>query len=329
VTDHHDDLRAFTENTAVHGPAGRSWQFHVIAFTSIEGIEADTKVLGGMLAVAAPLIVLVSLVAGYTLSRRALRPVQALGASISSMAPGDLAQRLPVDEPRDEIDVLAAEFNSLLERLGEAERRNRGFVREAAHQIRTPLTLVLGEAEHALAVPREPAELAAALGRVRVAAEQMRRRVDELFLLAEAQAGEPVHLNEDVELEGLVLEATDLMRSRADSLGRALALGTVDHVTVRGNAHLLREAMLELLENACRHGDASAPVVTSVQVNGGRAQIAVHNAAAPDADASHHGAGHGLGLAIVRWIAASHGGALTHERAGRDEAYTIDLPKLG
>ena len=328
ITDHHDDLRAFSEHTVVKSPSGRAWRFHVIAFSTIEGIEADTKVLGGALGVAAPLILLVSLGAGYALSYRALRPVRALGASIAAIVPGDLTQRLPIDEPRDETGVVAVEFNSLLDRLDAAEQRNRGFVREAAHQIRTPLTLVLGEAAHALAAPRTPEELAAALGRVRVAAEQMRRRVDELFLLAESQAGEPVHLDEDVELDGLVLETTDLMRSRAGALGRALALGEVAHVMVRGNSHLLREAMLELLENACRHGDASAPVVTSVHVIGDRARIIVRNAARSEADMPHSAEGLGLGLAIVRWIATSHGGALTQERAGRDETFTMDLPKL-
>ena len=86
--------------------------------------------------------------------------------------------------------------------------------------------------------------------------------------------------------------------------------------------------MLELLENACRHGDESAPVVTTVQVDGDRARIVVRNAARNAAETLHEGEGQGLGLAIVRWIATSHGGALTHERAGRDEAYTMDLPKL-
>ena len=328
VTDHHDDLRAFAEHTVVKSPRGRVWRFHVIAFSSIEGIEADTKVLGGALGLAAPLILLVSLAAGYALSYRALRPVRALGASIAAIVPGDLSQRLPVDKPQDETGVVAAEFNLLLDRLDAAERRNRGFVREAAHQIRTPLTLVLGESEHALAASRTPEELAAALGKVRVAAEQMRRRVDELFLLAESQAGEPVHLDENVELDSLVFETTDLMRRRAGSLGRVLVLGDVAHLTMRGNSHLMREAMLELLENACRHGDASAPVVTSVQVDGDRARIIVRNAAQSGADVPHAGEGQGLGLAIVRWIATSHGGALTHERAGRDETYTMDLPRL-
>ena len=328
VTDHHDDLRAFAEHTVVKSPRGRVWRFHVIAFSSIEGIEADTKVLGGALGLAAPLILLVSLAAGYALSYRALRPVRALGASIAAIVPGDLSQRLPVDKPPDETGVVAAEFNLLLDRLDAAERRNRGFVREAAHQIRTPLTLVLGESEHALAASRTPEELAAALGKVRVAAEQMRRRVDELFLLAESQAGEPVHLDENVELDSLVFETTDLMRRRAGSLGRVLVLGDVAHLTVRGNSHLMREAMLELLENACRHGDASAPVVTSVQVDGDRARIIVRNAAQSGADVPQADEGQGLGLAIVRWIATSHGGALTHERAGRDETYTMDLPRL-
>src|SRR5471032_1570261 len=103
----------------------------------------------------------------------------------------------------------------------------------------------------------------ATLGRIRTAAEQMRRRVDELFLLAEAQAGEKARLEDDVELDGLVLDCTDLMRERASALGRSLAIGRAEHSVVRGNAGLLQEALVELMENACRHGSSGIPITVS------------------------------------------------------------------
>src|SRR5476651_5098 len=115
----------------------------------------------------------------------------------------------------------------------------------------------------------------ATLGRIRTAAEQIRRRVDELFLPAEAQAGEKVRLEDDVELDGLVLDCTDLMRERASALGRSLAIGNAEHVVVKGSAPLLQEALVELIENACRHGSTETPVTVSCSATSDGASLEV------------------------------------------------------
>jgi signal transduction histidine kinase len=323
-------LRASAVRTSLALDATHAWKFGVVAYSSTEGVHADTELLAGGLAIAAPLIVLLSLVAGYGLAGRALRPVDTLGSAISAMAPSDLSQRLPVGPSPDEVARLARAFNGLLDRLEDAQRRNRGFIRDAAHQLRTPLTLVLGEAGHELAASdADVARTRATLGRIRVAAERMRRRVDELFLLAEARSGEPVRRDDDVELDGLVLECTDLMRARAMDLGRSLAIGDAQHVTVRGNAALLQEALLELVENACRHGSSDAPVTVSVRGTGGSAAIEVTSAgpafALPEADGARESA-RGLGLTIVQWIAGAHGGSLRAWRDGALNKVTLELP---
>jgi signal transduction histidine kinase len=327
-----DDYRASSLRATLPRGDGPPLRFGVLAFSSLEGIDSDTHLLGGALAIAAPLILLLSLAAGYALARRALRPVDDLGRSIAGIAPTDLSRRLDVHGPPDEVTALAGEFNALLQRLDDAQQRNRGFVREAAHQIRTPLTLVLGEAGHELAAANTTADrMRATLGRIRTAAEQMRRRVDELFLLAEAQAGESVRLEDDVELDGLVLECTDLMRERASSLGRSLAIGAAEHVVVRGSASLLQEALVELIENACRHGDSEAPVTVSCASAGGFATLEVTSGGEPFAGArpAESGAPGGLGLPIVEWIARAHGGALQVVRTGPLNVVTMTVRSAG
>ncbi len=323
-----DDYRASGVHATLPRAGGPGLRFGVLAFSSIEGIDSDTHVVAMALAIAAPLILLLSLAAGYVLARRALRPVDALGTAIAGIAPTDLSQRLPVGTSHDEVAALAGEFNSLLQKLDDAQRRNRGFIREAAHQIRTPLTLVLGEAGHELtATTTSPERMRGTLGRIRTAAEQMRRRVDELFLLAEAQAGEKVRLEDQVELDGLVLDCTDLMRERASALGRSLAIGTADHVVVKGSAPLLQEALVEIIENACRHGSADAPVTVSWRAALGGASLVVSSGGveffvAPRPDS---GAPDGLWLPIVEWIARAHGGALVVSRAGSLNVVTMTL----
>ncbi len=320
------------EAVAFAGPTapvdGHDWRYDVVAWRSTEAIEQDARLLASSLAVAAPLLILFSLGAGYLMATRALRPARELGQAIAALSPDALSQRLPGSGSDDEIGTLAREFNALLDRLEHAQERNQRFVREAAHQIRTPLTLVLGEAdvEQQRGAP-DSERTRAALQRIQTAATVMRHRVDDLMLLAEAQAGSKPRLEEVVELDGLVLECTDLMRARAASAGRALALGEIAPVAVRGNAQLLREALLELLENGCRHATGAGSVTTEVVVHGAdRASIRVSSP--QDGTEAKESTGSGLGTRIVQWIAAVHGGTFDVQAKGALHLATLSLPTV-
>ncbi|MFI5281111.1 MAG: sensor histidine kinase [Gemmatimonadales bacterium] len=219
----------------------------------------------------------------------------------------------------------------LVEQLSDAQTRNRRFLAQVAHQLRTPLTVIRGESGLGLERPRTVEEHRDLLRRVALAAEQMTHRVDDLFLLAQAAAGDRPPLKDHIELDGLVLECVDLMRGRADALGQRLELGTVEPAVVTGSEQLVREAVLELLENACRHGDAAAPIRIAALGNGAGARIEVASRGAPiSAAALNGGEGErpdrpGLGLSIVRWIAGVHGGKLDYRRDADVNTLTLGL----
>jgi signal transduction histidine kinase len=301
---------------------------HVLAASTTEPLHEDQEAFALWLLASVPTTIILSLIAGYILSSRALRPVGQLGQAIDGISPDALDQRLPVSSRPDELDRLAAQFNGLLERLERAQAQNRRFLEEAAHQIRTPLTLVLGETDLALDRPRSQEAHAEALRRIRIAAGQMHRRVEELLFLARAEAGERPPLTERVELDGLALECADLMRGRAQALGCKLELTRVDPTVVLGSEHLLREALLELLENACRHGSPSEPVRVSVLGEECEAVLEVVNSAGKGGSAEGRGgtSGSGLGLQVVEWIASEHGGRLIHGRAHNQIISSLHLP---
>ena len=300
--------------------------FQVVAVGTTSRLVAETDALALWLGVSIPVTILLSLIAGYVLSSRALRPVGDLERAIGEVGPEALDRRLPVRSNPDELDRLAARFNALLDELQASQEQNRRFLERAAHQIRTPLTLVLGEAE--LALDRQtPEDHADALRRIRLAATQMRRRVEELMLLARASAGERAPLTDTVELDGLAFECADLMRGRAQQLSRRLGLARIEPVAVRGSAMLLREAVIELVENACRHGSDRLPVAVSVFREDGQAIIEVSNASQPGASPPPEDpARQPLGLEVVRWIATEHGGRLAQHQSADAMIASLYLP---
>lgn len=324
-----EDGRAIRLPAVLSSAEGRAARTHgrveIVVFDSTEGIERDIEGMTRTILVAAPLLILLSLVGGYLLAGRALLPMQRLGLAIDAIAPDDLTARLPASIDGDEIAAIAGRVNTLLERVEVFRLRHQRFVREAAHQIRTPLTLVLGEASHAMEpTSTDPQSAVRALARVHRAAEQMRRRVDELMLFAEADSGTAFACNDAVELDDLALECTDLMRGRAATLGRTLSLVDVAPVTVRANAPLLREALLEMLENACRHGSGDAAVSVSTEARGAEAHIVVGSSLARQGAAAV--AGSGLGVAVLNWIAAGHAGRFTRTVVGERYEARLILP---
>jgi heavy metal sensor kinase len=286
-------------------------------------------------------VLLLALFAARAVCRRALRPVQAMATAAREIDTSDLSRRLEVPPARDELTELGTAFNDLIDRVQEAFERQKGFTAEASHQLRTPLTAILGQAEVALRRDRSPDEYRHALAAVHARADHLRRIVEALLFLARADADARTPGLELVELgawlEGHLAGWADHSRRRDICFERNGA-----EFVVNAEPVLLGEAVDILIDNACKYSDPGAPIVIRARSEGGAAMVEVEDRGtgiAPDdlphlfrpffrsAAARSRGVGGvGLGLAIAQRLAAALGGSVgVASELGRGSSFSLQL----
>jgi heavy metal sensor kinase len=296
--------------------------------------------------IALPLALLGVTGGGFLLARQGLRPVAAMRERAERIEAATLHERLPVGPaPQDELGRLAIVFNALLERLDRAFEQQRRFMADASHELRTPVAVVRGEAEHALATARTEIELRDALDVVRDEADRMTHVVDDLFLLARADAGEQPILVEELYLDDLVGESVRAVRTLAAPKGITVVSDAEPDLQVRGDAALLRRLVLTLLDNAIKYTPACGRVTVRARRDASFLRLAVSDTGpgipadlrsqvferfyrAPRDRGKRETQGAGLGLAIVRWVARAHGGDARVASSG-PEGTTIEVSLPG
>jgi signal transduction histidine kinase len=266
------------------------------------------------LLIAGPVALLLASLAGYFLAGLSLRQVESMrrrAAAISAETPGD---RLPVPRTRDEVERLGTTLNEMLERLEGGLQRERDFVADAGHELRTPLALLRTELELALRQGRSEKELREALRASVEEVDRLAQLADDLLLIARYDRGRLPLRVEEVDAGSLLDSVATRFQWRADAASRALATDAPAGLAVRGDRLRLEQALGNLVDNALRYGRGRV-TLRAAGVNG-QVELAVEDQGDGFAEecferfhrARHEGAGAGLGLAIVRVIAEAHGG---------------------
>jgi len=262
----------------------------------------------------------VAAVLGWVIGGRALRPLRTMTATAQAVSADSLHSRIGLDSPYQEFAELGATLDDLFGRLDAAFRSQRDFVANASHELRTPLTVERALLQVALADPDADAgTLRAACAEVLALGAAQERLIDALLTLAGGQRG--VDRPEPLDLAGIVTEAVGARRD--DAARRGVRIGTdLTAVSVDGDPHLVGSLVANLLDNAIRHNVPGGRVDV---VTAGRS-VALRNTGPviPPGDVDRlfepfqrlrgragRSDGHGLGLAIVRAIAAAHGATVT------------------
>jgi signal transduction histidine kinase len=274
----------------------------------------DAFLIGG------PVALLLASLAGYALAGAALRPIEAMRRRAADISTSSLDERLPVGEAGDEVSRLGKTLNEMLSRIEGGVLRERRFVADASHQLRTPLSLLTTELDLALRRARSSEELRHALESAAESTARLSRLADDLLLLARADDGRVP----------LQVEETDVADLVHDVGGRFGVRVEAEPLVVRADRLRLEQALTNMLDNAVRHGSGDV-LLTAYRRNG---SVELHvldegvgfrdgflehaferfsraDPASPD--------GSGLGLAIVETIARAHGG----------EAHAVNRPGGG
>ncbi|PYR80827.1 MAG: hypothetical protein DMF87_07575 [Acidobacteria bacterium] len=291
-----------------------------------------------------PLALLLAGLGGWWLASVGLRPVREMSRRAASIPLGGLEDLGA--PPRDaELGQLARAFNGLVARLRSALQTQRQFMADASHELRTPVSVIRTAADVALSRDhREETEYREALAMTGAQARRLGRLVEDMLVLARADAGAYPLQPVDLYLSDVVEECRSLVDVLAAERGITVTSSGPRDVPVRGDEELLRRLLVNLLQNAVQHSPRGGAVSVDVSPNGSHVYVRVRDSGGgipePDRarifdrfvqlDASRRTEGTGLGLPIAKWIADVHHGSLSLESTGpAGSTFCVVLPLAG
>lgn len=306
-------------------------RFRAVVAVSMDTLAAQHAAMVRALYLGGVLALLTAAIGGWLIGRKTLQPLSDMAAQASRIDGREPSGRLSTPNPDDELGVLAASFNDLLQRLATALHQQRQFMADASHELRTPVSVVRTSAQVTLSQPHRPeGEYREGFTIVEEQATRLSRLVEAMFLLSRAEAhGVPLH-REFVNLDDLVAETVRAARVVAEQRALRVVVEGQQEVGFEGDDGLLRQLVANLLDNAIRHADIGGTVVAALSREADGIVLRVTNDGPGIAPADQTriferfvrigpSTGGGLGLPIARWIAEAHGGALTleHSAPGR------------
>jgi two-component system OmpR family sensor kinase len=340
------------QDTTVEGTRVRSYAKSVpgtsgarlVVAASMSAFDASLGSLGLILGLMGLAGVALAAAAGWAISAGALRPIAKMTETAGAIALSrGFARRIDVsDEGRDELSELGRTFNHMLASLDDAYRRQQRFVADVSHELRTPLTALQGDLE-LLARGQLPAhEAQATLAEARQETRRLARLVDDLLVLARADAGPQPLIAKPVPLDEVVMEVFRELRGQAGARLRVVDLGAA---LVQGERDRLKQLVLILADNALSYTPAPGEVRLSLRREARETVLIVEDegigvnaeTTARAFERFYRGAeaqrldpaGTGLGLSIAKWIVERHGGTIAlQQRAPRGTSVVVRLPAV-
>ena len=305
-------------------------------------LEELNEVLDGIFSIfriLAPVALLISVIGGWFLAHRSLKPVDTITKTAREISAQNLNQRLPAQAVDDELGRLTATFNDMIGRLQESFAQIQQFSADASHELRTPLTIMRGEIEVALRRRRLPAPTRELLTSVHDELVRLSSIVESLMILIKTESGRLAFQFSDIALDEMVSGLTEDARVLASKKKINIETLQMDPVIIRGDAARLRQLFLNLIENAVKYTPQRGKVTFALTRENDQAVVSISDTGIgiPKRDVQKvfdrfyrvrsDGSGSGLGLAIAKWIAEAHHGTIqVSSREKKGSTFTVTLP---
>lgn len=323
--------------------------FYMVAIQSLHVIHNQLELLRGIFFLIIPICIVLASFIGWLFAKKSLAPIAIMTERVQHIYADNLDERLPIKRTHDEIGRLAQTFNDLLSRLQATFQKERQFMADAAHELRTPLYVVRTAVDVTLKqAQRTEAEYREALQMVSQQERRLTSIVEDLFLLGCAADGGRRLQTSDFYLDELIQDTVKVIGVLAREKGVTVETIVIPGTHYLGDEALLRQMLLNLLDNAVKYIPSGAKVSVTLQVMETAVKIEVADAGQGiPADVQPHiferfyrgdqarshrdkgmGAGAGLGLPIARWIAEAHGGTIVLSRSdSQGSIFSITLPR--
>jgi heavy metal sensor kinase len=286
------------------------------------------------------IILFFGLAGGWWIVSRSMRPVDAISSAAAKISAGDLSQRINVAEAESELGQLAAVLNSTFARLEAAFAQQQQFTSDAAHELRTPVSVMLTQAQTALNRERTAPEYRETVEACQRAAQRMRRLIESLLALARLDAGQEQMKRLQFDFSKAISDCTELVQPMADERGVKI-ISELSTLEITGDSERLAQVVTNLLTNAIQYNLPDGTVRVKLEPQDGVAILTVSDTGAGisaedlprvferfyRADKSRSTGGNGLGLAISKAVVEAHGGTIevsSEENVGT--TFTVRLP---
>jgi two-component system, OmpR family, sensor kinase len=318
------------------GGPGTPYQV-VLAVPSGDITEAWLSALPGV-GIAGGIALPFAILAAVLIARQVARPIHELTLASEAMALGDFDQRVEVARS-DEVGRLAQAFSTMAERVGERDVQMRALVANVSHDLKTPMTSIMGYAQALEDGLIEPDRVGHIAGVIRDQAATTNLLLADLLFLSEVDAGQTLQAPQDIPASQLAAAAVERMQAVADQKGVSIALTADDSVCADVDAEKLTRALANVIDNAVRYSPEGGTVHVEASNAGDELQIEVTNTGPLIADeelplifdrfyrCDSSTAGHGLGLAIAQEAVELSGGRIEARNTPTGVAVAITVPR--
>jgi heavy metal sensor kinase len=331
-------LRVLTEPVDAHGS-----RFLVRAAVSEASARRQVRSLWVQLALLTLMVLTLGGLGGYALAHRSLGPLARMAEHARRITAEQLDDRLSLEDSGTELNQLRDAFNDTLARLERSFAQLRRFTADASHELRTPLTALRSVGEVGLRGSRSVEDYREVIGTMLEEVDRLSRMSDELLMIARAETGRAPARFEPVDLSVLAAEVSERLSVLAEERGQTLETRADGPVIVQGDRLALRQALLNLVDNAIKYSPEETRVLVRVRHGPDRAWVEVKDEGPGippedqeriferfyriESSRSREMGGAGLGLSLVKGIAEAHAGCVELEtERGRGSLFRLVLP---